>query len=252
MLRVTLVLAGIMLTLSNPKDTYIVVKVPGESISLNPSITPSTPRTPEIQTTPEEMGTTPEIETTPEIGTTPEIRTTSEEIGTTPATSEIPVTDELPEKSWIEEQTVKKNNSLTTLNSSPRQLPHFRVKFDLWIEKFGGAVASVLHIGNNDGMRQPAVYLHQNTKQLQINFVNVKFMQSGMKAQKWYNIDIERSSAGLEAVYKIMIDEELKGNWTKSKKAVADEKVNVYLSSPWRASFNGKVKNLEMYYTPVQ
>merc|ERR1739838_1234052 len=235
MLRVTLVLAGIMLTLSNPKDTYIVVKVPGESISLNPSITPSTPRTPEIETTPEEMGTTREIETTPEKGTTPEI-------GTTPATSEIPVTDELPavtdglpEKSWIQEQTVENGTLLTTLNSSPGQLPHFRVKFDLWIEKFGGAVASVLHIGNHDGIRLPAVYLHQKTKQLQINFHKVGLMHPGMNAKQWYTIDIERASTGNEAVYKIMIDEELKGNWTRSETAFGPKKVNVYLSSPWRA-----------------
>merc|ERR1739838_427802 len=143
MLRITLVLAGSMLTLSKPKDTYIVVKVPGESISLNPPITPSTPRTPEIQTTPEE-GTIQEIQTTAEYR-----RTTSEEIGTTPEeittpdTSGILVTNELQEKSWLQEQRVEKGNLLTTLDSSPLQLSKFRVKFDLWIEKLGRGVVSV-------------------------------------------------------------------------------------------------------------
>merc|ERR1719397_557711 len=117
MLRITLVLAGSMLTLSKPKDTYIVVKVPGESISLNPPITPSTPRTPEIQTT-SEIGTTPEIRTTPEIQTTAEYRgTTSEEIGTTPEeittpdTSEILVTNELQEKKAYSVPKIRKGPS---------------------------------------------------------------------------------------------------------------------------------------------
>merc|ERR1719397_141881 len=111
MLRITLVLAGSMLTLSKPKDTYIVVKVQGESISLNPPITPSTPRTPEIQTT-------SEIEITPEIQTTAEYRgTTSEEIGTTPEeittpdTSEILVTNELQEKKAYSVPKIRKGPS---------------------------------------------------------------------------------------------------------------------------------------------
>merc|ERR1719397_126645 len=185
MLRITLVLAGSMLTLSKPKDTYIVVKVQGESISLNPPITPSTPRTPEIQTT-------------SEIGTTPE------EI-TTPDASEILVTNELQEKSWLQEQRVEKGNLLTTLDSSPLQLSKFRVKFDLWIEKLGRGVVSVLHIGNTDSMRQPAVYIHEKSSKLQINFFRVKHMQH-LAVEKWHTIDIERATAGLEAVYKIMID----------------------------------------------
>merc|ERR1719397_1525581 len=202
MLRITLVLAGSMLTLSKPKDTYIVVKVQGESISLNPPITPSTPRTPEIQTT-------------SEIGTTPE------EI-TTPDTSEILVTNELQEKSWLQEQRVEKGNLLTTLDSSPLQLSKFRVKFDLWIEKLGRGVVSVLHIGNTDSMRQPAVYIHEKSSKLQINFFRVKHMQH-LAVEKWHTIDIERATAGLEAVYKIMIDEELAGNWTQSEPPVKDE-----------------------------
>merc|ERR1719397_859750 len=199
MLRITLVLAGSMLTLSKPKDTYIVVKVPGESISLNPPITPSTPRTPEIQIT-------PEIQTTAEYrGTTSEeIGTTPEEI-TTPDTSEILVTNELQEKSWLQEQRVEKGNLLTTLDSSPLQLSKFRVKFDLWIEKLGRGVVSVLHIGNTDSMRQPAVYIHEKSSKLQINFFRVKHMQH-LAVEKWHTIDIERATAGLEAVYKIMID----------------------------------------------
>merc|ERR1719397_2040614 len=231
MLRITLVLAGSMLTLSKPKDTYIVVKVQGESISLNPPITPSTPRTPEIQTT-------------SEIGTTPE------EI-TTPDTSEILVTNELQEKSWLQEQRVEKGNLLTTLDSSPLQLSKFRVKFDLWIEKLGRGVVSVLHIGNTDSMRQPAVYIHEKSSKLQINFFRVKHMQH-LAVEKWHTIDIERATAGLEAVYKIMIDEELAGNWTQSEPPVKDEEVKVYLSSPWRDPLNGKVRNLEMSFTPVQ
>merc|ERR1719397_2453243 len=105
MLRITLVLAGSMLTLSKPKDTYIVVKVPGESISLNPPITPSTPRTPEIQIT-------PEIQTTAEYrGTTSEeIGTTPEEI-TTPDTSEILVTNELQEKKAYSVPKIRKGPS---------------------------------------------------------------------------------------------------------------------------------------------
>merc|ERR1719397_100124 len=251
MLRITLVLAGSMLTLSKPKDTYIVVKVPGESISLNPPITPSTPRTPEIQTT-SEIGTTPEIQTTAEYrGTTSEeIGTTPEEI-TTPDTSEILVTNELQEKSWLQEQRVEKGNLLTTLDSSPLQLSKFRVKFDLWIEKLGRGVVSVLHIGNTDSMRQPAVYIHEKSSKLQINFFRVKHMQH-LAVEKWHTIDIERATAGLEAVYKIMIDEELAGNWTQSEPPVKDEEVKVYLSSPWRDPLNGKVRNLEMSYKSVQ
>merc|ERR1719397_2513274 len=231
MLRITLVLAGSMLTLSKPKDTYIVVKVQGESISLNPPITPSTPRTPEIQTS-EEIGTTPE-----EI--------------TTPDTSEILVTNELQEKSWLQEQRVEKGNLLTTLDSSPLQLSKFRVKFDLWIEKLGRGVVSVLHIGNTDSMRQPAVYIHEKSSKLQINFFRVKHMHH-LAVEKWHAIDIERATAGLEAVYKIMIDEELAGNWTQSEPPVKDEEVKVYLSSPWRDPLNGKVRNLEMSYKSVQ
>merc|ERR1739838_392360 len=251
MLRITLVLAGSMLTLSKPKGTYIVVKVPGESISLNPPITPSTPRTPEIQITPEE-GTIPEIQTTAEYrGTTSEeIGTTPEEI-TTPDTSEILVTNELQEKSWLQEQRVEKGNLLTTLDSSPLQLSKFRVKFDLWIEKLGRGVVSVLHIGNTDSMRQPAFYIHEKLSQLQINFFRVRHMQH-LAVEKWHTIDIERATAGLEAVYKIIIDEELKGNWTQSEPPVKDEEVKVYLSSPWRDPLNGKVRNLEMSFTPVQ
>ena len=91
------------------------------------------------------------------------------------------------------ERVAVKGKKLTTLTNYGAQ---YQVKFEMFIDKWIPQVASVLHIGNDDASRRPAVFLHPS-KVLQIN-VNwkTKYLHPNMKAGRWYSLDISRYSAG--------------------------------------------------------
>ena len=77
---------------------------------------------------------------------------------------------------------------LTTLTNYGAQ---YQVKFDMWIEEKISQVGSVIHIGNTDESRMPAVYLHPNN-QLQINVKKDNNILYNVQAGRWYNIDISK------------------------------------------------------------
>ena len=144
----------------------------------------------------------------------------------------------------------------------------YQVKFDMYIEAWISEVSSVLHIGNTDQTRMPAVFLHPGTKQLQININNInKHIQGNMELGRWYAIEISKTSSAnnvkylelyrnssyfLQSVrYEVKIDGSLVKEWSLTESPPADLPVNVYLSSPWRQPMNGSVRNLQISNSPV-
>ena len=91
------------------------------------------------------------------------------------------------------ERKVKKGKLLTSL---VHYGDRYHVKFDMWIEQWIPQVASVIHIGNKDSERLPAVFLHPS-KKLQINVNNsTKYLHLNMQTRRWYSIDVTKALAG--------------------------------------------------------
>ena len=86
---------------------------------------------------------------------------------------------------------MEKRKLLTTLTNYGAQ---YQVKFDLWIEKGISEVGSVIHIGNTDESRTPAVFLHPNINQLQIHVNKDYKIFYNVQAGRWYNIDLSKSA----------------------------------------------------------
>ena len=86
------------------------------------------------------------------------------------------------------ERKVKRGKLLTSL---VHYGDRYHVKFDMWIEEKISQVGSVIHIGNTDESRMPAVYLHPNN-QLQINVKKDNNILYNVQAGRWYNIDISK------------------------------------------------------------
>ena len=83
---------------------------------------------------------------------------------------------------------------LTTLSNYGAE---YQVSFDMFIDKWSG-FASVLHIGNEDSIRMPAVLLLKWQRNLYIsttiNNKNIKYRQRNIKERKWYTVFISKAA----------------------------------------------------------
>ena len=100
-------------------------------------------------------------------------------------------------------RSLEKGKQLVTMTNYGAQ---YQVKFDMYIEAWISEVSSVLHIGNTDENRMPAVFLHPGTKQLQINVNNInKHIQGNMELGRWYTIEISKTSSATNVCIKKIV-----------------------------------------------
>ena len=159
-------------------------------------------------------------------------------------------------KYFANEATFVKGRNVATISSVSK---YYMVSFEVYPTSYQGVWANVIHMSvgkdnSNHGDRYPAVWFHPASSGATSNKLRISssvgissdYQYNSVKSfslNTWLSVKIQQTEEGGKAMYRIYLNGEMVHE-VENTHPKAFDNVMLYVSDPWYAAQDGKIRNL--------